>query len=304
MTQKWDILGAGAIGTLFACKLHRAGIPVRLLLRAESASDETPVILREGETRRELPIEKMPLDQLKPSSIEALIVSTKANQAVAALEEAIPQLAEGAPVILLHNGMGVYERVTSEHPELNLYCGTTTEGAWRDKDGSLVHAGAGETLIGHPGLGTRPEWFFALQDGGEGFIWEPEIESSMWRKLMINCAINPLTAINRCYNGDLLENFDLRRQAETICEELAAVTRARGDERLAEQVREEAFAVMNSTAQNHSSMLQDVMHGRITEIEYITGYFCHEAQRVGVPCPANQALLEQVRRLDSKSAAT
>jgi 2-dehydropantoate 2-reductase len=58
---------------------------------------------------------------------------------------------------------------------------------------------------------------------------------------------------------------------------------------------------MHATAANQSSMLRDVLQGRPTEIDYITGYLCSEADRLGVPCPANQQLLNQVRLLDSLS---
>ena len=117
---------------------------------------------------------------------------------------------------------------------------------------------------------------------------------------MINCAINPLTAIHRCRNGELLDKDEWRQQAEMVCAELAAVSRARGQAELAETIRNQAFAVMRSTAANQSSMLRDVLHGRATEIDYITGYLCREAERLGIPCPANQQLLKQVHLLDSR----
>ncbi len=304
MNQSWNILGAGAMGTLFACKLQRAGIPVRMLLRPAMWVPSGPIVLIEGDDRSELPVERVSLDQLQVGSIEGLIITTKANQALAAFEQALPNLASDAPVVLLHNGMGVYEEIAARHPELSLYCGTTTEGAWLDDDGSLVHAGAGDTLFGCPGIENPPNWFAAFQESSERFNWEPDIERSLWRKLVINCAINPLTAIHRCRNGALLQEADLVQEAELVCAELAEVTRARGDSELADQVREQAFAVMHSTAENQSSMLQDVLRGRQTEIEYITGYLCREAERLGVPCPLNQALLEKVRQLDTLLVAT
>jgi 2-dehydropantoate 2-reductase len=304
VSRTWHILGAGAIGSLFACKLQRAGIPVCLLLRAGTTQPSNPVVLIEGEQRHELAIEQAATDALEADSVEGLIITTKANQAGAAFNEIASKLQAGAPVVLLHNGMGVYEQLSAEHPTVDLYCGTTTEGGWLDTSRSLVHAGAGDTFIGQPGRTTAPDWFDSFKDSGERFYWEPEIERSLWRKLMINCAINPLTAIHRCRNGALLQEPDLQQEAQALCAELAAVTRARGDVELADRIRDEAFAVMASTAANQSSMLQDVQRGRETEIEYITGYFCREAERLGVPCPCNEALLQKLRQLDSQAPAT
>ena len=240
------------------------------------------------------------LDQLEGREISALFITTKANQAVDAFEQVAPHLQADAPVLLLHNGMGVYEELSVRHPDVQFFCGTTTEAAYHDGEGHFKHTGIGDTRIGRPGQQVMPDWFEPFANSGERFIWEKDIERSLWRKLIINCAINPLTTVHLCRNGSILGIPEFRAEAEAICEELADVTRARDDAELAGQVQAEAFAVMESTAENNSSMLQDRMHGRETEIEYITGYLCREAQRLGIPCPHNEALLEQVRRLDSE----
>jgi 2-dehydropantoate 2-reductase len=216
---------------------------------------------------------------------------------VAAFQELRPFLAPGAPVVLLTNGMGLYEQLATLHPPAQLFIGTTTEAAWRDTDGVIVHAGRGQTLVGQVGVATGPGWCQELADRLDRFSWEPEIEQNLWRKLLINCAINPLTAIHNCRNGELLENEAWLNQAMAVCDEFAAVARSRGMPAIALQARETALAVMASTAANQSSMLQDIQHGRETEIDYITGWLCDQAQRLELPCPQNHALLQQVRSL-------
>ena len=100
--------------------------------------------------------------------------------------------------------------------------------------------------------------------------------------------------MHRCRNGELLENPEYREQATLLCAELAAVCRARGEETLADQIKDIAFEVMCSTAQNQSSMLQDVLHKRPTEIEFISGYLCRVARSLQVPCPLNERLWKQL----------
>jgi 2-dehydropantoate 2-reductase len=192
--------------------------------------------------------------------------------------------------------MGVLEQLSAQDPELNLLAGTTTEGAYIDDD-TLVHAGLGDTLIGRQGQ-PAPGWFAPFADSAERISWTADIDDALWKKLLINCAINPLTAMHRCRNGSLLDNPALRAQVELLCEELAAVSAARGSARGASCALNWALAVIQRTADNQSSMLQDVLQGRETEIRYITGYLVSEARRLGVPCPRNAALLAQ---LDSAS---
>lgn len=302
MTIEWHILGAGAIGTLLACKLQRAGIPARLLFRDGDRSDSR-VTLREADTCSTLDLPRACVDTLPARSVGGLFITTKSNQAAAAFASIAPRLRPGAPVILLHNGMGVYEQLGENYERELLYCGTTTEGAYFDEDNILTHAGRGDTRIGQPGKPLMPDWFAVFARSAERFLWEPDIQRSLWRKLMINCAINPLTAIHQCRNGELLERAELRAQLEALCLELAAVTRARGDGELADQLQDEAFAVLRGTAANRSSMLQDVLRGRTTEIDFITGYLVDEAGRLDVPVPRNRELLRRVRQLDTPTGA-
>ncbi len=281
MQQTWHILGAGAIGSLLAGKLQAAGLEACLLNRP-------------GHGRC--------LEQLPPHSIEWLFITTKAHQALQAWQQAQPYLAQNAIVILMHNGMGVAEQIQQLDPLAALYLGTTTEAAHFDSAGKLIHAGVGETSIGGGGHPHAPPWFAALASSEERFIWAADIEASLWRKLVINCAINPLTAINNCNNGVLASDPELHRQVLEVCEELAAITVARGYPQFAQQVITQAFDVIKATAANQSSMLLDVRGQRVSENEYISGYLVREANRLDVPSPANRLLFEKMREIDRVNA--
>ena len=299
MINQWHILGAGSMGRLMACKLERIGLRPVLLLRGAGAAS-TRLLLREGAVETTFDVPSVPASRV-PGEISGLLVTTKAMDAVGAVEQVLASLQADAPVVLLHNGMGVIDTLREAYPALNLYAGTTTEGAYRDGD-TLVHAGRGDTVIGGQGSGA-PGWFRPFAGGGERFEWNLDIDAVLWRKLLINCAINPLTALHRCRNGALLDNPALRAEVELLCEELAEVSLARGNDRGATCALDWALGVIQATAGNQSSMLQDVQAGRPTEIEYITGYLVGEAQRLGVACPRNERLLAQVRALDSTATS-
>lgn len=299
MTHTWHILGAGSIGKLLACKLQQAGITPCLIHRRGKTPAAGPIELVEGDTSTPVPLQQLESGQLGEAEISRLLITTKAHQALAAFLDIRDSLVADAPVVLLHNGMGTYEQLCQYWQPDQVFAGTTTEGAWQDEKGRLVYAGHGETWLGQPGRTTPPAWFSAWADKDPTVSWSTDIALNLWRKLLINCAINPLTAIHRCRNGELLDKGEWQQQCEIICAELAAVSRLRGQAELAETIQEQAFAVMRATATNQSSMLRDVLQGRTTEIDYITGYLCGEAERLGIACPANQQLLSQVRLLDS-----
>jgi len=281
-----------------ACKLANMGLEVTLIGRGDAPGLWRQQI-RQGQTQRTQPLLIERPESLSRGQIQGLLVTTKANQAVDAIAGVATALGPGAPVVLLHNGMGVLEALAEEHPRMTLLAGSTTEGAYLAGD-VLVHAGIGETAIGGNSA-TPPGWFAPFAAGGERFSWSPDIAAVLWQKLLINCAINPLTAIHRCANGELQSDPVLAAEVEHLCAELATVSRARtgiGDNAT---ILQSVRGVIAATAANRSSMLRDVERGRETEIEHINGYLVAEAHRVGVPCPRNKALLAQVRALDSAS---
>ncbi len=296
----WHVLGAGAIGCLLASHLYRSGKPVTLVTRDASATHRFDNGLQlcgiDGEHSLSIPCVKAE----KLEQIEALLITTKANDAASAFRSVASRLTADAPVVLLHNGQGIYQQLSTEYPDINLFCGTTTEAAYFDEEKKLNYVGRGSTGMGQPGSKQPPAWFEELASALPGANWEIDIERSLWRKLIINGAINPLTAIYGCRNGELLQNDDYRQHAQTLCEELASISRARGYPDLADEVWQIAAGVMQSTADNHSSMLLDIRDHRPSEVDYITGYLCQTARELNIPCPANETLLHSLKKLESQ----
>jgi len=121
------------------------------------------------------------------------------------------------------------------------------------------------------------------------------IHQALWKKLAVNCAINPLTALHGCANGELLTQPALRREFDAVCAELAVILAGLGHADIAPGIAEEAARVARATAANRSSMRQDLEAGRETEIAFITGFLCERARAAGLSCPLNEALFAAVR---------
>ncbi|KAI5295367.1 hypothetical protein KEM52_001638 [Ascosphaera acerosa] len=122
-------------------------------------------------------------------------------------------------------------------------------------------------------------------------------------KLAMNCAINPLTALFGCKNGALLQNFNASRMQRLLLIEFAAVVRAmpemQGIAGLAarfspERLRKLVVGLEQATADNKSSMLQDALGGRETEIKYLNGYIVRRGDELGIRCVANYMLMQAV----------
>jgi 2-dehydropantoate 2-reductase len=295
-TRHWHVLGAGAIGCLFASALHRSGCTTTLLLRECAAGNTRPVVVQRHEVCSELHLPVATAADCGP--ISHLLVTTKAYDAHTAVTAVAAHLDQGSQVLLLVNGMGVADALRHDFPQLDIFLGTTTEGAYRMAPLHINHAGRGQTRIGQPGRAVPPAWFDQWSRSVDDCLWDTDIVQALWQKLAINCAINPLTALHGCANGELARNPQRAREVSGLCREIALISEAAGYTAIATQLGRTVAGVVTGTADNRSSMLQDVQAGRRTEIDYITGYLLQVAARHGIAAPRNSELLARIHDID------
>ncbi len=292
MAERWHVLGPGAIGSLFAAFLQNAGAEVVLLDHRGNTEKSRSIVIDGLPPAGRFEFDVSPV--AASEAIDYLLITTKAYSVLDALTSIGHRLRSASTAVLMVNGMGLDADIRSRFPDLGLVLGTTTEGAFRRADDSLCHAGSGTTRIGSPtAAAPEPPWFDSFSQAVPDCHWEPDMVASLWRKLAINAAINPLTALLRCTNGELAG--DPADQVRTLCAEITAVAQAAGMERAVESLERAVFDVIDNTAGNRSSMLQDVEAGRPTEIDYITGWLVEQAQELGIDTPANAALLEKMK---------
>ncbi|MBV7478613.1 putative 2-dehydropantoate 2-reductase [Pseudomonas sp. PDM31] len=278
MSTTWHVLGAGSLGTLWATRLARAAAPVRLILRDaarlrayEAAGGLT--LVENGEARRYAVPAETP-DSSEP--IHRLLVACKAYDAQSAVARLAPRLAPGAELILLQNGLGSQDAVAAQVPQARCVYASSTEGAFRDGDWRVVFAGHGFTWLGDVSHPVAPIWLDDLNAAGIPHEWSTEILTRLWRKLALNCAINPLTVLHDCRNGGLQDHHC---EVATLCGELTELLERCGQPAAAENLQQEVERVIQATAANFSSMHQDVASQRRTEINYLLGYACKVATR-------------------------
>ncbi|MHA6492660.1 putative 2-dehydropantoate 2-reductase [Pseudomonas borbori] len=285
----WHILGAGSLGMLWAARLARIGLPVQLMLRNEerlAAYRQVGgvTLVENGQTSR-YPLPAQTLDN--PAPIQRLLLACKAYDAEAAVAQIAPRLMAGAELILLQNGLGSQAAVAAQVPGVRCILASSTEGAYRDGDWRVVFAGHGHTWLGDPLALEPPPWLGELSRSGITHDWSLDIVGRLWRKLALNCAINPLTVLYDCRNGGLDEH---PAEVATLCLELRELLHTCGQAAAAEGLHDEVLRVIHATAANYSSMHQDVAHGRRTEVAYLLGYACAAAQRHRCTLPHLEAL--------------
>ncbi len=294
MTATWHVLGSGSLGGLWAARLAEAGLPVQLLLRdrrrlAQYQAAGGLTFEQAGDCRT-LALPAGTLDA--PQPVRRLLLASKAYDAATAARALRARLAPGAQVILLQNGLGSQDEVAALLPGAQCIFASSTEGAFRRRDFHIVQAGAGHTWLGCVPPSPAPVWLEELALAGIPASWSSDNLSRLWRKLALNCAINPLTVLYDCRNGELQGHAE---EVAALCGELVELLLACGQSAAADQLQSEVERVIVATAANYSSMHQDVAAGRRTEIAYLLGYAWHEAQRLGLQLPHLEDLQRRLR---------
>jgi 2-dehydropantoate 2-reductase len=287
----WHVLGAGAIGGLQALRMASRGL--RVVLLARGGEPLRQLVLEDGPVRSSEIFEQV--TAAEAGGIDHLLIATKSHATAAAVAPFLSALAPGALVVLLQNGMGCEEELRRLRPDLRVLPAITTDGVFRPEPDRLVLAGHGETWLGA----------LAAADGAQaeataaalGMSFAADIHRRRWLKLAMNCAINPLTALRRCRNGELLQDEAALATMREVCAEVAAVMRAEGLAAEAGELFRLACDTARKTAANTSSMCADVIAGRPTEIDFLNGFVVDRGRAHGVATPVNAGLRAAVHAL-------
>ena len=296
MSEQWHVLGVGAIGGLFACRLQLGGADVTLLTRDDAQPTRELILKGEQEKRFQFPQQSLAVGQ---HPIQHLLVCTKAWAVEQAIEAVVPRLSATSVVVVLCNGMGLAEAVAPLIGDAQLVVGSTTSGCRRSGKGELIVSGEGRTQLGTLDASPAPTWLSPWLQGVPVFDWETDIRSVLLAKVALNAVINPLTALHGVTNGELLQP-PLQAITEEVIEEVQSVLCAADANEIASALPAQVRAVCNSTAANHSSMRVDLESGKRTEIDAIVGWLLSSLTPHPPATPLLSELYDAVKERDLK----
>ncbi len=205
-------------------------------------------------------------------------------------------------VLTLQNGIGNIEKIAAVVSNQQIIAGTSANGASFAGPGIINHAGWGGTTIGELD-GTKTQRIEKIaQILGTGELGPVNISNNVigliWDKLLVNAGINPLTALMRLRNGELLQHPEVLEIFDSIVKEGIRVARAKGITLGYEDSVAHCKSVAEATAENISSMLADVLQGRKTEIDNINGAIVREGRELGVETPVNEIITNLIKGLE------
>lgn len=308
--MKISIIGPGALGCLFAAKLFPVVSEQDKVLLIDHSAARTERLNHQGITyesgghRQQLPI---PVS-CNPESIgpcNILFSCVKSHDLAKSLEFIRPLLTPATLVIFLQNGISHLRYDDKNLLQAIPVFATSSEGATLLCPGHVRHAGKGQTSLGfmspqeteaHEKLQNIAN---ILRKGSISTIVSHNILSRLWAKLFINVGINGLTAIYGRTNGQLLTSCTARGKLKRLVKEAEQVARG-----LDIPIKEDPVAatlnVCRKTAQNISSMLQDIRNQRPTEIDAINGAISRLGRKTNIPTPLNDEIIHQIKTMEKQ----
>jgi len=293
--MRFVVLGAGAIGTLYGAKLATA-YDVTLVGRRDHVdrirADGVHITGLEETTYRVDAVTELP--RIEDDTV--IVLTTKVTGTRAAIEPVAPSLRADTTILCLQNGLHSERLVTAVVGDRCLVVrGITHFGATFVSPGRVALKAIGHTVIA-PSERSDAIAAALSATGLDGRV-SNAIDEEIWRKLIFNCVVNPLTAVGRIDVGSVAdERLDPVKQL--IIDECLDVARREGV-----RFGDDFLAVINETfrpSRNLSSMHQDLLRGRPTEIDYLNGAVVALGREHGIECPVNASLVAIVKALEAR----
>ena len=309
-TDEWLVVGNGAVGMGIAHHIHAAGAPVRLL-------DRSSIVARKGLVYHPLSAEPSPPVRwtcpfgLPPSDqvIQRVLVATKAFSVAEALRPLGDRLGPGSRIYFMQNGIGFLPDGVLPDGVQQFFMINPGFSVNRVGPDEVEQTGYARMMVGDAaGSGVPPDEvrsdIDSLTGAGVDLSWTDRIQYHRWKKLAINAVVNPLSVIHESPNGKLAEHSEACEMIERMSHECASILDSIGHPITPGELRDSISTVLEMTAPNRNSMLQDYQEGRLeNELDHILLPFIEEAGIRSIPCPALEAIHRETSMLFARKAS-
>jgi 2-dehydropantoate 2-reductase len=321
-------IGAGSIGSLFggylaSIKSDIYSTEVILFCRKNHAEaiNENGLVMYNGEAILEIKNIKAfeNLDEFKEFflkeskyTFDFIFLSTKTYDIETALSQYNKLVDKCKRLVILQNGIGNEEIVSKYCHENKIIRIVTSNGALLEKPGHVIHTGKGFTKIGFPfynALNVQDDedeiaklelrlLYDLLNYAGLDAIMVDDIIKECWEKIFVNIGINAFGALTRLKNGNLLENEGLKYLMGEAVKEAVEVAKMKNINLPKKDFIALTYDVAEKTSENKNSMLQDVLKGKKTEVDFINGRILKYAKELDINTPINKLLTYLVKGLE------
>lgn len=309
------IIGVGSIGGIILGAMADTDADIVCVSRGITASNLSDIglVLHTPEGSIEVvPSERYlladsesgPLSEQIRGSCDIAIICGKTLDNPLLAEIASEVLTEDGYALTIQNGLGNAEILAHRIGRDRVFVGSLTHAAWRSNDGVVHWVGRGSinfgALDGSSNSKAEP-LLNILNDADLNATLSDDIQQIIWKKLLINVAINPVCAIAGVRNGALLEINSLWQQAMQAMREAAIVARASGVDLGGIELDTYLRDIVAISPDNRCSMLQDIMAGRPTEIDALCGAVVLRGEAEGIPTPCNAILHGLIKGIENSS---
>lgn len=301
------IVGPGAMGCLFAGLLAESGQDDLWLLdktkhRADKIN-ENGIIIEGIGGKRNIRVKATSLpDEIQYADL--ILVCVKSYDTFDAVRSIDQIVKDNSIILTLQNGLTNIDVISKAINKGKIIAGITSHGATMLDIGHIKHAGLGDTVIGKISpdvsdqeVGQIAEMFNRAKIHT---IISDNIYNFIWGKLIINASINPITAITRLKNGELLKYEETRELIKMVAEESVKIAIALGVVLPYNNAITAIESVCKMTAENVSSMLQDILNHKRTEIDAINGAIVEKGRELNIDTPINKVLTCLVKAIEPK----
>lgn len=278
--MKVGVIGGGAIGLLISSYIGEAMECTIFVKRQQQMNllkeNGLKKLHKDGISTTNIDVTMNPME-LKQQ--ELLIVAVKYKDIVSALQ-LLQEIQYVKPVLFIQNGIG-HVKLIEQAGIINVYYGTIEHGALRINDYTVQHNGIGNFVIEEKEECSAVRELIAISSEKFPIVLTKDADQMLFRKVIINCLINPLTAIMKVQNGNLVHNKNLKELVSKLYDELVLAF-----PNIPRYLRkEDVYDVCGRTAENHSSMLADRLAGRQMEVETIVTAVIEKASHLSRSLP-------------------
>ena len=305
--MKIAVVGAGAMGCLYAGAFHRADAEVTLV---DVNAEHIAAINERGlELDTRAGIETLPLPALRPEeaseTVDLVVLFTKTFHTDTALTGVSAIIGPETHVLTLQNGLGNDEAVARHLARDRVIAGVSTLPSDLVGPGRVRSHGEGGSKL-YPAFGGDTAFARRVADlltaGGLPTHLEPAIQAAIWSKAIFNSAMNTLCALTRRTPGFLGTHEESNALIRAVVLEGVAAANASGIGIEPQPILDLTIVSVTDHADHEASMLQDVKAGRPTEVDAIAGAIVRAAQAAGVAVPVTETLWRLVKLEEAKLA--